>query len=187
MLRFLNIRDFVIVDRMEVEFGRGFTVLTGETGAGKSILIDALSLSLGERSDAGQVRNGSKRAEISAEFDVSESPELLVWLRENDLEGHGDEDNVCLMRRIIEAGGRSRGFINGHPATLQQLRMAGGKLVDIHGQHEHQSLLRTEEQRDLLDRFSGSRELVKAGGYWFSSLARLTKETYRMGAEYHLL
>jgi DNA repair protein RecN (Recombination protein N) len=161
MLRFLNIRDFVIVDRMEVEFGRGFTVLTGETGAGKSILIDALSLSLGERSDAGQVRNGSKRAEISAEFDVSESPELLVWLRENDLEGHGDEDNVCLMRRVIEAGGRSRGFINGRPATLQQLRMAGGKLVDIHGQHEHQSLLRTEEQRDLLDRFSGSRELVK--------------------------
>jgi DNA repair protein RecN (Recombination protein N) len=162
MLRFLNIQDFVIVDRMEVEFGRGFTVLTGETGAGKSILIDALSLSLGERSDAGQVRNGSKRAEISAEFDVSESPELLAWLRENDLEGHGDDDNVCLMRRVIEAGGRSRGFINGHPATLQQLRMVGGKLVDIHGQHEHQSLLRTEEQRDLLDAFSGSRELAQA-------------------------
>jgi DNA repair protein RecN (Recombination protein N) len=162
MLRFLNIQDFVIVDRMEVEFGRGFTVLTGETGAGKSILIDALSLSLGERSDAGQVRNGSKRAEISAEFDVSETPELLAWLRENDLEGHGDDDNVCLMRRVIEAGGRSRGFINGHPATLQQLRMVGGKLVDIHGQHEHQSLLRTEEQRDLLDAFSGSRELAQA-------------------------
>ncbi len=162
MLRFLNIQDFVIVDRMEVEFGRGFTVLTGETGAGKSILIDALSLSLGERSDAGQVRNGSKRAEISAEFDVSESPELLAWLRENDLEGHGDDDNVCLMRRVIEAGGRSRGFINGRPATLQQLRMVGGKLVDIHGQHEHQSLLRTEEQRDLLDAFSGSRELAQA-------------------------
>lgn len=162
MLRFLNIQDFVIVDRMEVEFGRGFTVLTGETGAGKSILIDALSLSLGERSDAGQVRNGSKRAEISAEFDVSESPELLAWLRENDLEGHGDDDNVCLMRRVIEAGGRSRGFINGRPATLQQLRMVGGKLVDIHGQHEHQSLLRTEEQRELLDAFSGSRELAQA-------------------------
>ncbi len=162
MLRFLNIQDFVIVDRIEVEFGRGFTVLTGETGAGKSILIDALSLSLGERSDAGQVRNGSKRAEISAEFDVSESPELLAWLHENDLEGHGNDDNVCLMRRVIEAGGRSRGFINGRPATLQQLRMVGGKLVEIHGQHEHQSLLRTEEQRDLLDAFSGSRELAQA-------------------------
>ena len=162
MLRFLNIQDFVIIDRMEVEFGRGFTVLTGETGAGKSILIDALSLSLGERSDAGQVRNGSKRAEISAEFDVSESPELLAWLRENDLERYGDDDNVCLMRRVIETGGRSRGFINGRPATLQQLRMVGGKLVDIHGQHEHQSLLRTEEQRELLDAFSGSRELAQA-------------------------
>ncbi len=147
---------------MEVEFGRGFTVLTGETGAGKSILIDALSLSLGERSDAGQVRNGSKRAEISAEFDVSELPELLAWLRENDLEGYGDDNSVCLMRRVIEAGGRSRGFINGRPATLQQLRMVGEKLVDIHGQHEHQSLLRTEEQRDLLDAFSGSRELAQA-------------------------
>lgn len=162
MLRFLNIQDFVIVDRMELEFGPGFTVLTGETGAGKSILIDALSLSLGERSDAGQVRNGSKRAEISAEFDVGESPELLAWLRENDLEGYEDDDNVCLMRRVIEAGGRSRGFINGRPATLQQLRTVGGKLVDIHGQHEHQSLLRTEEQRNLLDAFSGSRELAQA-------------------------
>lgn len=162
MLRFLNIQDFVIVDRMEVEFDRGFTVLTGETGAGKSILIDALSLSLGERSDAGQVRNGSKRAEISAEFDVSELPELLAWLRENDLEGYGDDNSVCLMRRVIEAGGRSRGFINGRPATLQQLRVVGEKLVDIHGQHEHQSLLRTEEQRDLLDAFSGSRELAQA-------------------------
>ena len=162
MLRFLNIQDFVIVDRMEVEFGRGFTVLTGETGAGKSILIDALSLSLGERSDAGQVRNGSKRAEISAEFDVSELPELLAWLRENDLEGYGDDNSVCLMRRVIEAGGRSRGFINGRPATLQQLRVVGGKLVDIHGQHEHQSLLRTEEQRDLLDAFSGSCELAQS-------------------------
>ena len=162
MLRFLNIQDFVIVDRMEVEFDHGFTVLTGETGAGKSILIDALSLSLGERSDAGQVRNGSKRAEISAEFDVSELPELLAWLRENDLEGYGDDNSVCLMRRVIEAGGRSRGFINGRPATLQQLRVAGEKLVDIHGQHEHQSLLRTEEQRDLLDAFSGSRELAQA-------------------------
>ena len=162
MLKFLNIKDFVIVDQMEVEFSPGFTVLTGETGAGKSILIDALSLSLGERSDAGQVRNGSKRAEISAEFDVSESPELLAWLHENDLEGYGDDDNVCLMRRVIEVGGRSRGFINGRPATLQQLRMVGGKLVDIHGQHEHQSLLHSEEQRDLLDAFSGSRDLAQA-------------------------
>ncbi len=162
MLKFLNIQDFIIVDRMEIEFVPGFTVLTGETGAGKSILIDALSLALGERGDAGEVRNGSKRAEISAEFDVSKSPELVDWLRENDREGHGDDDNVCLMRRVIEIGGRSRGFINGRPATLQQLRTAGEKLVDIHGQHEHQSLLRSEAQRDLLDAFSGSCELAQA-------------------------
>jgi len=162
MLRFLNIQDFVIIDRMEMEFVPGFTVLTGETGAGKSILIDALSLALGERGDAGEVRNGSKRAEISAEFDVSESPELVEWLRENDLEGHGDDNSVCLMRRVIELGGRSRSFINGRPVTLQQLRTAGEKLVDIHGQHEHQSLLRSEAQRDLLDAFSGSRELAQA-------------------------
>ncbi len=162
MLRFLNIQDFVIIDRMEMEFAPGFTVLTGETGAGKSILIDALSLALGERGDAGEVRNGSKRAEISAEFDVSESPELVDWLRENDLEVHGDDNSVCLMRRVIEVGGRSRSFTNGRPATLQQLRTAGEKLVDIHGQHEHQSLLRSEAQRDLLDAFSGSRELAQA-------------------------
>lgn len=162
MLRFLNIQDFVIVDRMEIECVPGFTVLTGETGAGKSILIDALSLALGERSDAGDVRNGSKRAEISAEFDLSKSPELVDWLRENDLEGHGDDDRACLMRRVIEVGGRSRGFINGRPVTLQQLRTAGEMLVDIHGQHEHQSLLRSEAQRNLLDAFSGSRELVQA-------------------------
>ena len=162
MLRFLNIQDFVIVDQMEMECAPGFTVLTGETGAGKSILIDALSLALGERSDAGEVRNGSKRAEISAEFDLSKSPELVDWLRENDLEGHGDDDKACLMRRVIEVGGRSRGFINGRPATLQQLRTAGEMLVDIHGQHEHQSLLRSEAQRDLLDAFSGSRELAQA-------------------------
>ena len=162
MLRFLNIQDFVIVDRMEIECVPGFTVLTGETGAGKSILIDALSLALGERSDVGDVRNGSKRAEISAEFDLSKSPELVDWLRENDLEGHGDDDRACLMRRVIEVGGRSRGFINGRPATLQQLRTAGEMLVDIHGQNEHQSLLRSEAQRNLLDAFSGSRELVQA-------------------------
>jgi len=176
MLRFLNIQDFVIIDRMEMEFVPGFTVLTGETGAGKSILIDALSLALGERGDVGEVRNGCKRAEISAEFDVSKSPELVDWLRKNDLEGHGDDDSVCLMRRVIEIGGRSRGFINGRPATLQQLRTAGKKLVDIYGQQEHQSLLHSEAQRDLLDSFSGSRELAQAvaTGYrrWQSLLQR---------------
>ncbi len=161
MLRFLSIQDFVIADRIELEFAPGFTVLTGETGAGKSILIDALSLALGERGEAGQVRNGCERAEISAEFDVSGLLGLTEWLRENDLENHGDDNGTCLLRRVIDVSGRSRSFINGRSVTLQQLRVAGEKLVDIHGQHVHQSLLRNEAQRDLLDAFSGSRELAQ--------------------------
>ena len=168
MLRFLSIRDFVIVDHMELEFAPGFTVLTGETGAGKSILLDALSLVLGERSDAGDVRNGCERAEISAEFDIGGLPELADWLRENGFESDGEDSAVCLMRRTVDVGGRSRSFINGRSATLQQLRAAGEKLVDIHGQHAHQSMLRSEAQRELLDAFSGS-----------SKLARAVSEVYR--------
>lgn len=163
MLKFLSIRDFVIVDRMELEFAPGFTVLTGETGAGKSILIDALSLVMGGRSDADEVRHGCERTEISAEFDVGGLPELAGWLRENGFESDGGDDSVpCLMRRTVDIGGRSRAFINGHSATLQQLRAAGEKLVDIHGQHAHQSMLRSDAQRDLLDAFSGSHELARS-------------------------
>jgi DNA repair protein RecN (Recombination protein N) len=167
MLKFLSIRDFVIVDRMDLEFVPGFTVLTGETGAGKSILIDALSLVMGERSDAGEVRAGCERAEISAEFDISELPRLTEWLRENGFESDGDRDangegnDGCLLRRLIDVTGRSRSFINGRPATLQQLRMAGEQLVEIQGQHAHQLLMRAEAQRDLLDAFAGSRELTQ--------------------------
>jgi DNA repair protein RecN (Recombination protein N) len=168
MLKFLSIRDFVIVDRMDLEFVPGFTVLTGETGAGKSILIDALSLVLGERSDAGDVRAGCERAEISAEFDISELSELAEWLRENGFESDGDrdgdgegDDGGCLLRRLIDVTGRSRSFINGRPATLQQLRIAGEQLVEIQGQHAHQLLMRAEAQRDLLDAFAASRDLTQ--------------------------
>ena len=135
MLKFLSIRDFVIVSSLELDFSGGFTALTGETGAGKSILIDALSLALGERGDASMVRNGCERAEIAAEFDVAALPHLQAWLREQELEG--DED-ICLLRRVLDAGGRSRGFINGRSATLQQMREAGEYLLGIHGQHAHQ-------------------------------------------------
>jgi len=152
MLKFLGIRDFVIVSSLELNFSSGFTALTGETGAGKSILIDAVSLALGERGDAGMVRNGCERAEIAAEFDISALPTLQAWLRDQDMEG---DVGVCLMRRVLEAGGRSRGFINGRSATLQQLREAGGHLLDIHGQHAHQSLLRAEVHRNLLDGYAG--------------------------------
>ena len=151
MLRTLSIRDFVIVDRLELEFSRGFTALTGETGAGKSILVDALGLVLGERADAIVVREGAERAEISAEFEVDEGSQLARWLAERELAGEG----ACLVRRVIDAAGRSRAFVNGSPVTLAQLREAGEFLVDIHGQHEHQSLVRAAAQRELLDGYGG--------------------------------
>jgi len=152
MLKFLSIRDFVIVAKLELEFSSGFTALTGETGAGKSILIDALLLALGERGDATMVRNGCERAEITAEFDVRALPVLKNWLKDQSLEG--DED-VCLMRRLLDAGGRSRGYINGQSATLQQMREVGEHLLNIHGQHAHQSLLLPDAQRALLDEYAG--------------------------------
>ena len=148
MLRYLSIRDFVIVAQLELDFTGGFTALSGETGAGKSILLDALSLALGERGDGGMVRSGCERAEISAEFDIAGLPGLQLWLEQQELPG---DDGVCLLRRVLDAGGRSRGFINGRSATLQQMREAGEWLLDIHGQHAHQSLLRPDAQRELLD------------------------------------
>ena len=159
MLKHLAIKDFVIVDRIELDFMPGFTVLTGETGAGKSILIDALMLALGERGDTSQIRLGCERAEINVTFDISRFPGLLHWLDENDLQG--DQDS-CLMRRIIETNGRSRSYINGHTVTLQQLRSAGEYLVAIHSQHAHQSLLQKDAQRELLDAFSGCGDLARA-------------------------
>ncbi|MBI5007782.1 MAG: DNA repair protein RecN [Nitrosomonadales bacterium] len=152
MLKHLTIRDFVIVDTLDLDFSSGFTALTGETGAGKSILIDALSLALGERVDAGMVRTGCEKADISAEFDIARLPQLQAWLREQELEG---DEGVCLLRRVLDVAGRSRGFINGRGATLQQMREAGEMLLDIHGQHAHQSLLRADAQRDLLDSHAG--------------------------------
>ncbi|MBU1447549.1 MAG: DNA repair protein RecN [Gammaproteobacteria bacterium] len=152
MLKHLLIRDFVIVDTLELDFSSGFTALTGETGAGKSILIDALSLALGERADAAMVRTGCDKADISAEFDIVDSPQLQSWLREQGLEG---DDGICLLRRTLDAGGRSRGFINGSSATQLQMREAGAMLLDIHGQHAHQSLLRADAQREMLDSQAG--------------------------------
>lgn len=163
MLRQLTIKDFVIVDRLELSFSTGFGALTGETGAGKSILIDALALTLGERADAGVVRSGCEKAEVAATFEVSTRPEVRSWLAENDLEG----DDELLLRRVVDAGGRSRAYINGSPATVQQLREVGEWLVDIHGQHAHQSLLRSEAQRVLLDTHAGLNGLgVEVAAAW---------------------
>ncbi len=150
MLRSLTIRDFVIVEKMELEFDAGFTVLTGETGAGKSILIDALALVLGARADALVVRQGAERAEVSAEFDVSTLKNVKKYIQKHELTDEGD---ACLVRRVIDAGGRSRAFINGTAATATQLRELGEMLVDIHGQHQHQSLARASAQRELIDAY----------------------------------
>ena len=159
MLRNLSIRDFVIVDRLNLEFEPGFTVLTGETGAGKSILIDALAAVLGQRAESGLVREGAEKAEISAEFTAANIPALAKYLHEYDLSGdHGE----CLLRRVIETSGRSRAYVNGRPATVQQLRDIGEHLIDIHGQHAHQSLLRTAAQRELLDGYAGAVNLAGA-------------------------
>ena len=156
MLQTISLRDFVIVDQLELDFSSGFTVLTGETGAGKSILLDALSLVLGERADSSQIREGCTRAEISALFQIN--PEQLShfsqWL---DEQGFLVEDGgqSLLLKRTVESNGRSRAFINGSVATLAQLREAGDQLVDIHGQHAHQLLLKGGAQRELLDRHAG--------------------------------
>jgi len=163
MLRHLTLSNFVIVDRLELEFLAGFGALTGETGAGKSILIDALALTLGERADAGVVRSGCDKAEVAATFDVSALPAVRDWLVANDL----DADDELLLRRVVDAGGRSRAYINGSPATVQQLREVGEWLVDIHGQHTHQSLLRTDAQRQLLDAHAGLTGRVRELGTAF--------------------
>ena len=147
MLRRLTIRDFVLVDRLELEFGSGFGTLTGETGAGKSILVDALAFALGERADVGLVRAGCERAEVAAEFDLQGSPAAAECLRQQDL----DSGDGLLLRRVLDANGRSRAYLNGSPVTLTQLREVAESLVDIHGQHAHQSLLRGDAQRALLD------------------------------------
>ena len=168
MLRFLSIRDFVIVEQLELEFADGFTILTGETGAGKSILIGALAFTLGERSDAGVVRQGAKQAEICAEFDCGTS--LDAWLAEQEL---ASDEGGCMLRRVIDASGRSRGFINGRAATLAQLREAGEFLIDIHGQHAHQSLLKSDAQRALLDGHAGLSDETREVGTAFKRFKQL--------------
>ncbi|SES76652.1 DNA replication and repair protein RecN [Nitrosomonas marina] len=181
MLRLLSISNFVIVDRMELEFSAGFTVLTGETGAGKSIMIDALSLTLGERGDSSLIRQGCERAEISALFDTEALPEFCEWLDQNDLQG---DPGSCILRRVLDANGRSRALINGHTVTLQQLRTAGDYLVAIHSQHAHQALMQKSAQRELLDAFAGCFELAQAVKTAFQNWQDIQQE--RVGCEQRL-
>ncbi len=176
MLRSLTIRDFVIVDRLELEFGAGFGTLTGETGAGKSILLDALGLALGGRAEAGMVREGRERADVAAEFDLPEGGGLHDWLNEHALAA---DEGAVILRRTVDAGGRSRGWINGIAVTLAQLRAAGEWLADIHGQHAHHALLRPETQRALLDAHATAQaQAAKVAEHYreWQRIARLRRE-----------
>jgi DNA repair protein RecN (Recombination protein N) len=185
MLRTLHLRDFVIVDQAELHFDAGFTVFSGETGAGKSILIDALSLVLGARSDARFVREGCKRTDISALFRAPET--LTQWLEEQSLE---TDHNELVLRRVIDQQGRSKAYINGIPATLAQLKELGEHLVDIHGQHAHQSLLQPASQRALLDTQGGhntlAQEVQQHWQHWQTAkrhLARALEQTDKLNEE----
>jgi len=185
MLRALGIRDFVIAERVEMETGPGFTVLSGETGAGKTILVDAIELLVGGRGVASTVREGAQRAELSAEFEIGASGALAAWLAERGLEG---DPGTLILRRSVDREGRSRCFINGHAATLAQLSAAGEWLVDIHGQHAHQSLLRAAGQCELLDAHAGASQLrADCAGAWrawqrLEALAREAEQQFALRA-----
>ena len=172
MLRLLSIRDFVVVSALELELEPGFTVLTGETGAGKSILLDALGLLLGDRFEPRQIRAGAERAELAAAFDVDDAPTVRAWLVE---EGLAESDGEVLLRRVLDAQGRSRAWINGSPATLAQLKALGERLVEITGQHAHQALSSAETQRALVDSFGGFAALTQEAESAFRSWKATTQ------------
>lgn len=157
MLTEIHINNLITIHTLHLEFGTGTTVMTGETGAGKSILIDAILLALGNRASNDMVRPGQEKAEISICFDVSKLADARQWLDHYDLT---HENNTCILRRVIHQDGRSKSFINGMPTTLQPLRELGELLIQIHGQHEHQSLLKTDHQRKILDHYAGHQHLL---------------------------
>lgn len=182
MLTHILVQDLAIVSRLELDLAAGLSALTGETGAGKSILIDALGLALGDKTDASVIRAGRERAEVVATFDLSRAPDARDWLAEQDL----DDDGDCVVRRLIVREGRSRAFVNGRPASGTQLKDLGDLLVDIHGQHAHQSLLRPNDQRALLDDYGGHRDLalsVASAFRSFRALDRRLKDLMAASAE----
>ncbi|HFC6360762.1 TPA: DNA repair protein RecN [Neisseria lactamica] len=173
MLLTLSLRDFVIVENLNLDFQSGFTVLTGETGAGKSITLDAIGLLLGDKADYSQVRSGAKEAQLSALFDISHLPVLKAELYEQGLFNDGEEE--LSIRRIIDAKGKSRSFINNQAATLAQLKSVGSQLIDIHGQNAHHSLNQEAAQRELLDAFAGSREQAETVRQLYQNWANAKK------------
>lgn len=177
MLNQLVIKNFAIVDALELDFNPGMTAISGETGAGKSIMLDALGLTLGDRADSDSVRQGAERAEIIASFDIRQLPAAQGWLADNDL----DSEDECIIRRVITREGRSRGYINGQASPLAALKALGENLIAIHGQHEHQQLLKKEHHRFLLDQFAGCSALLadaqQAHSQWHKTRQRLESLT----------
>jgi len=161
MLVHLSVHNYAIVEHLDLELDAGMSVISGETGAGKSIMLDALGLCLGDRADSGVVRPGADKADILASFDLGDIPEARAWLAERDLGQNQDQDGPCILRRVITAEGRSRGYINGSPCPQGDLKALGELLIDIHSQHEHQSLLKADTHRRLLDEYAGSQELAR--------------------------
>ncbi len=157
MLETLFVKDFAIVGEAEIAFGNGLTVVTGETGAGKSLMVDALLLLSGQRADAGVVRHGSERAELIAQFKLDASHAAHAWLKNEEF----DDADQCQLRRVIRSEGSSRAWINGRPATLSQMQELTAHLIEIHGQHEHQALLDKSAQLDLLDAFGGHADVAR--------------------------
>lgn len=160
MLSHIYLKDFAIIESLDLELKSGMTALTGETGAGKSILIDAIGLVLGDRADSGVVRHGAEKTEITLSVDIDDTPAAKQWLKNQDLIQTGDADDECILRRVITATGKSRAWINGSPCNLKMMRELGEQLVDIHGQHEHQSLMKKHMQRTMLDDFAGNQALM---------------------------
>lgn len=190
MLVHLSVHNYAIVEHLDLELDRGMSVITGETGAGKSIMLDALGLTLGDRADSGVVRPGADKADILATFDLEDIPEAQVWLKERDL----DNDGPCILRRVITAEGRSRSYINGSPCPQGDLKALGELLIDIHSQHEHQSLLKTDTHRRLLDEYAGatdlSRQVQLAAQRWRQTrqeLERLSNSGDEQRARHQLL
>lgn len=172
MLQELSIQNLALIEKLQLNFDTGFTTLTGETGAGKSILLDALGLALGERADSSLVRHGTAKADITADFDITNLPQVQAWLTENEL----DEDNECLLRRTLTSEGRSKAYINGLPASVSQLKMLSSLLIDIHGQHEHQSLMHTNKQLELLDAYAQHDALLNETEKTYQAWQNLNQE-----------
>lgn len=190
MLVHLSVHNYAIVEHLDLELSRGMSVITGETGAGKSIMLDALGLTLGDRADSGVVRPGADKADILATFDLVDIPEARAWLAERDL----DTDGPCILRRVITAEGRTRGYINGTPCPLSDLKALGELLIDIHSQHEHQSLLKSDTHRRLLDEYAGATDLARqvqlAAQRWRQTrqeLERLSNSSEEQQARHQLL